>query len=117
MTLVEPGVVRTGFRDRSAELAHPLTAYDGTPAATLREAPPGPGDPVLIATAMVESARHDPAPRRFVLGSDAYAFMHDALTERLAEHEAKREKAATTDWVANLDDPRDSVRDRELQAE
>ncbi|WP_033289076.1 SDR family oxidoreductase [Amycolatopsis jejuensis] len=100
VTLVEPGVVRTEFRGRS-ELAQPLAAYDGTPAAALRglrEASPGPGDPVRIAAAMIESAQREPAPRRLVLGSDSYAFMHEALTERLAELEAQRENASTTDW-------------------
>ncbi|GGX59553.1 SDR family oxidoreductase [Streptomyces minutiscleroticus] len=103
VTIVEPGGARTGFRSGGARLAEPLAAYDGTPAAVvrgIRNAPPSPGDPAKMAAAIIESAGRTPAPRRLVLGSDSYRFMHDALTERLAELEAQKESAATTDSPA-----------------
>lgn len=41
-----------------------------------------------------------PAPSRWVLGSDSYRFLHDALTERLAERETQKESSAATDLPA-----------------
>ncbi|MGA5551024.1 SDR family oxidoreductase [Streptomyces pseudogriseolus] len=100
VTIVEPGGARTGFRSGGSRLAEPLAAYDGTPAAMvrgIRNAPASAGDPAKMAAAIIASTGRIPAPRRLVLGSDSYRFMHDALTERLAELEAQKESAATTD--------------------
>ncbi|MFD8421732.1 SDR family oxidoreductase [Streptomyces sp. NPDC059466] len=100
VTIVEPGGARTGFRSAGSRLAEPLAAYDGTPAAMVRgvrTAPPAAGDPVRMAAAIIACAGRTPAPRRLVLGSDSYRFLHDALTERLAELETQKESAATTD--------------------
>ncbi|MGW4669266.1 SDR family oxidoreductase [Streptomyces sp. NPDC004324] len=103
VTIVEPGGARTGFRTAGSRLAEPLAAYDGTPAAMVRgvrTAPPAAGDPVRMAAAIISCAVRTPAPRRLVLGSDSYRFLHDALTERLAELETQKESAATTDLPA-----------------
>jgi hypothetical protein len=56
-----------------------------------------PGDPQKIASAIIASADHSPAPKRLTLGSDAYALVHAALTERLAALEAQKELAHSTD--------------------
>jgi hypothetical protein len=81
-----------------------MDAYDDTPAAKargIRNAPHPPiGDPAKMAQIMIDSVEQTPAPRRLVLGSDSYKFMHDALTERLAELEAQRDSAAATDFPA-----------------
>lgn len=101
ITIVEPGGARTEFRYGSLELATPLPAYDDTPAALTRGARdrsrPPIGDPARMAARMIDSVGITPAPRRLVLGSDSYRFIHNALTERLAELEAQRDTAAATD--------------------
>lgn len=101
VTIVEPGGARTEFRYGSLELAGPLAAYDGTPAALTRGAGdrsrPPIGDPAKMAARMIDSVGVSPAPRRLVLGSDSYQFLRAALAERLAEVEAQGLTAASTD--------------------
>ncbi|WP_250033710.1 SDR family oxidoreductase [Paractinoplanes maris] len=103
MTIVEPGGARTEFRFDSLQLAEPLGAYDGTPAAMVRGAKdrsrPPLGDPAKMAARIIESADQHPAPMRLVLGSDAYKFVTAALRERLAEIEPQQAAAASTDWA------------------
>ncbi len=88
MTIVEPGGTATGFR-RNAVLSSPLTDYDNTPAAMVRGLStgtrPSPGDPVKVAAAIIAAAETEPAPLRVVLGSDSFQYVHQALTERLAD--------------------------------
>jgi hypothetical protein len=50
-----------------------------------------------MATAMIASVDQDPAPRRLVLGSDAYQAIEASLTARLADVRTQRESAAATD--------------------
>ena len=101
-TLVEPGGARTDFRYRSGQLAPRLAAYDVSPAAMARKmieagtAVP-PGDPAKMVAAMIASVDQEPAPRRLVLGSDAYDVMHRQLAARLAALDGQREMAAATD--------------------
>jgi NAD(P)-dependent dehydrogenase (short-subunit alcohol dehydrogenase family) len=100
VTIVEPGGAPTGFRGRSSQLAEPLADYDDSPAAAvrgIRDYSHFVGDPAKMADAMIASADREPAPRRLVLGSDSYNFIHDALTERLAEVEAQEQTAGATD--------------------
>lgn len=101
VTIVEPGGARTEFRYGSLQLASPLPAYDGTPAAMTRSARdrsrPPIGDPAKMAARMIDSVGVSPAPRRLVLGSDSYQFLHAALTERLADIAAQELTAASTD--------------------
>jgi NAD(P)-dependent dehydrogenase (short-subunit alcohol dehydrogenase family) len=102
MTIVEPGGARTEFRFDSLQLAEPLAAYDGTPAAMVRGAKdrsrPPLGDPAKMAARIIDSADQHPAPMRLVLGSDAYKFVTAALRERLAQIEPQQAAAASTDW-------------------
>ena len=103
VTIVEPGGARTEFRYGSSRLAAPMDAYSDTPAAMVRglkSAPPPPGDPAKMAAAIIDSVDRTPAPRRIVLGSDAYGFIHTALTDRLAELEAQKDLVAATDSPA-----------------
>ena len=55
------------------------------------------GDPVKIVDAMISVTGLETPPRRLLLGSDAYSWVHAALTERLREVEAQRESASFTD--------------------
>jgi NAD(P)-dependent dehydrogenase (short-subunit alcohol dehydrogenase family) len=95
--LVEPGMIRTGFYD-SATRVPVSPPYRGTPAD--RQPLPleqMPGDQAKVVTAMIQAALGPDPPRRLLLGSDAYARVHDALTARLAAVEAQQHLAATTD--------------------
>jgi NAD(P)-dependent dehydrogenase (short-subunit alcohol dehydrogenase family) len=103
VTIVEPGGARTEFRYGSSQLGPRLEAYDGTPAAGIRAMIEGgaavpPGDPAKMAAVIIGSADADPAPSRIVLGTDSFAIIRKALTDRLAVIEAQQETAASTDF-------------------
>jgi len=79
-----------------------LSAYDGTPARQTGEflesgtyVPPG--DPVKMMQAVIDSVDLAEAPKRLVLGSDAYSSIHEVLTKRLAALEAQKQIALSTD--------------------
>jgi hypothetical protein len=55
------------------------------------------GDPDKLAAAVIAAADTAQPPRRLLLGSDAYAAVHVALTARLGEVEAQRAGASITD--------------------
>jgi NAD(P)-dependent dehydrogenase (short-subunit alcohol dehydrogenase family) len=104
-TLVEPGPTRTSF---AAGLVTPprMEAYKGTPAdeigrAFASGALPIDGDAGKMARAMIESLEQTPAPRRLLLGRDAYGRVHDALTSRLADLQAQKDVAFSTETDAN----------------
>ncbi|MEV6607127.1 SDR family oxidoreductase [Kutzneria sp. NPDC051319] len=104
VTIVQPGGARTEFRFDSLRTATPIPAYDHSPAAMTRAAGdrdrPSLGDPAKMAACIIASADRSPAPKRLVLGSDSYRFLHAALTERLADVEAQRQTAGLTDFAA-----------------
>lgn len=106
VTLVEPGASRTNFASSSADAAQALDVYDQTAAGEFRRAVAKaglamfPGDPRKVAAAIAVSADQSPAPKRLTLGSDAYALVHAALTERLANLEAQKELAYSIDATA-----------------
>jgi NAD(P)-dependent dehydrogenase (short-subunit alcohol dehydrogenase family) len=102
VTIVEPGGARTNFRYGGSVLGDRIEAYDGTPAAGIRRiltegTTEGIGDPALMAAAMIASVDRNPAPRRLILGSDAYHAIENALNARLADVRTQRESAAATD--------------------
>jgi NAD(P)-dependent dehydrogenase (short-subunit alcohol dehydrogenase family) len=103
VTIVEPGGARTNFRGAAgASLGAKLDAYDGTPAGMVHAVLTDParvpnGDPVKMVEAMIASVEHEPAPRRLVLGSDAFAMIRKALQERLADVESQQQTASQTD--------------------
>lgn len=103
VTIIEPGGARTNFRFGGAQLGTQIEAYKGTPAAMvhtmIKETSRLPlGDPEKMAKVIVDSVEQNPAPKRIVLGSDAYGAIHKALTDRLAGLEAQREVAFSTDF-------------------
>ena len=103
VTIIEPGGARTRFRHGSAQLAPALEAYAGTPAAAVRailadENHPSPGDPAKMAAIIIASVDTTPAPKRIVLGSDAYAILVNTLTRRLADIEPQKDRAASADF-------------------
>ncbi|QRP43438.1 SDR family NAD(P)-dependent oxidoreductase [Amycolatopsis sp. FDAARGOS 1241] len=107
VTLVAPGGTRTAFTT-SLTRAEPLPAYEagvvsrirsaldgGTDAETLRHAIAG--DPVKIAHEIITSAATAPAPRKLVFGAAAHDSITAALRGRLADLEAQRDLALSTD--------------------
>lgn len=101
-TLIEPGAARTEFRYGSSRLAPRNPAYDASPASYARrmieDGTSVPiGDPARMVKLMIDSVNQHPAPKRLVLGSDAFAVMHKQLTERLAELESQKALAFSTD--------------------
>jgi hypothetical protein len=109
--LSEPGGARTGFRHGSAQLAPALEAYASTPAAFLRgmladQTHPSPGDPAKMAAIIIGSVDTTPPPKRIVLGSDSYAIILNAPTQRLADIEPQKDLAASSDFATTPDGPR-----------
>ncbi|KAA0100877.1 SDR family oxidoreductase [Mycolicibacterium sp. P1-18] len=96
-TLVEPGVVRTGFFEAAPRV--PLSEpYLGGPADR-----PTPSVDEMVdsqektVAAMIRAGDSTEPPRRLVLGSDAWQLVTDALRGRLDELTAQRANAATAD--------------------
>jgi NAD(P)-dependent dehydrogenase (short-subunit alcohol dehydrogenase family) len=110
ITLVEPGGARTGFfASNSAVYGAALAEYANTPAGAARGRIAGgaylpPGDPAKMVRAIIVSIDEEKAPKRLVLGSDAYTMIHEALTERLAALEAQKSLAFSTDFIASSAD-------------
>jgi len=101
-TLVEPGGARTNFRYGISKLAPRIPAYDASPASGIRKILDDGkllaiGDPIAMVERMITCVDQTPAPRRLVLGSDAYLTMHGQLTARLAELETQKVMAFSTD--------------------
>ncbi len=100
-TIVEPGPARTSF---SAGLVSPspMAIYDDTPAGEVRRAVAAGafalrGDPGKMVDAMIASADREPAPRRLLLGRDAYARVRAALVARVAALDEQRDIAMSTE--------------------
>ncbi len=96
-TLIEPGVVRTGFFDAAAHI--PVSEpYRGGPA---DQPPPKVKEmtdcPERVAAAIIRAADADAPPRRLVLGSDAWTLITEGLSSRLIEVAAQRDNAASAD--------------------
>lgn len=103
VTIVEPGSVRTAFRcTAGARMGADLPAYKDSPIGALRARLADPafapnGDLEKMVRVIIASAHETPAPRRIVLGTDAYNMIHKALSERLAGLEAQKQQALSTD--------------------
>jgi NAD(P)-dependent dehydrogenase (short-subunit alcohol dehydrogenase family) len=96
-TLVEPGMIRTGFYEAATRV--PMSEpYRGGPAdrkpIPLEQMP---GSQTRVVAAMIEAALSENPPRRLLLGSDAYRLVTKALNERLATFERQRAVAFSTD--------------------
>jgi NAD(P)-dependent dehydrogenase (short-subunit alcohol dehydrogenase family) len=105
VVIVEPGSARTEFTGGSSTFGPALAAYEGTPAGMLRARVAGahaatdehPLDPAKAVRAMIAAADDPRAPLRLLLGSDAYAGVRAALSDRLAAVEAQRELTLSVD--------------------
>jgi hypothetical protein len=81
----------------------PMPEYANTPAGAARKRIEGgsyvpPGDPAKMVRAIISSVDEANAPKRLVLGGDAYTMIHEALRERLARLEAQKDLAFSTDF-------------------
>jgi NAD(P)-dependent dehydrogenase (short-subunit alcohol dehydrogenase family) len=105
VTLVEPGTARTNIASSSDDTT-PMDIYENTPVGDFRRALATYGEKILIgdpakmAKAIIASCELKPAPRRLVLGSDAYKHIEDALVERLALLRSQKELALSTDLIS-----------------
>ncbi len=96
-TLIEPGMVRTGFFDAATRV--PVSEpYRGGPA----DRGPVPVEQMTdsqekTVAAIIATADSPDPPRRLVLGSDAWTLMTEALRGRLADIESQQTSAATAD--------------------
>ena len=100
-TLVEPGPAKTNF---GAGLVSPppMAVYDDTPAGDIRRALANGtfkavGDPSKMVQAMICCADASSAPKRLLLGSDAFTRVRTALTERIAELDLHKETSLSTE--------------------
>ncbi|WP_328604300.1 hypothetical protein OG943_30125 [Amycolatopsis sp. NBC_00345] len=97
VTLVEPGGANTAFAGGSLQLSAPLSAYDGTPAAfvrQLKDASPSrrPGE-----DRGPHHHQRDAAARPAEAGAGAAKAVTAALRDRLAQVEPQPATAAETD--------------------
>ncbi|MGX2946179.1 SDR family oxidoreductase [Enterococcus alishanensis] len=104
MTIVEPGGARTEFRYGSAQVANLMTEYNGNPAHAFlsmldKNNGLAVGDPIKMVHRMIESVEVTPAPLRLMLGSQALNDTIKVLEKRIADFEAQRELAVSTDIV------------------
>ncbi|OZI38136.1 short-chain dehydrogenase/reductase [Bordetella genomosp. 10] len=103
VTLVEPGSARTNFAFASAVMPKAVSAYDQTPAGDTRRIIEGGGyqpkvDPEKVVREILASVEREPAPKRLVLGVDAYTLISEALKDRLAALEAQKDIALSVDF-------------------
>jgi NAD(P)-dependent dehydrogenase (short-subunit alcohol dehydrogenase family) len=109
VTLIEPGNVRTAF-GTALTVASPLPAYADTPVGQVREyieaagnlTGAALGDPRRVAEEIIAVASRPTAPRRLVLGSDAFTAVSSALASRLNELDADRAVSESTDFPAGV---------------
>ncbi|HWQ72447.1 MAG TPA: SDR family oxidoreductase [Desulfitobacteriaceae bacterium] len=109
LTLVEPGGIRTGFFANHGMFGPELDAYNDQPAREFKRLYQNihtkevidrdviPGDPQKMAKAIIQRVDEENGPLRLTLGSDAYEEIKAVLTSRLAELEAQKELAYSTD--------------------
>jgi NAD(P)-dependent dehydrogenase (short-subunit alcohol dehydrogenase family) len=108
MTIFEPGSIRTDFSAK-ASLSPAIAVYDGTPARgirsrvesvqnTVEKSSTSLGDPAKMAKVIIDSVDQSPAPKRVVMGSDAYSGISAAYRERAASLETHKALAFSTDF-------------------
>jgi NAD(P)-dependent dehydrogenase (short-subunit alcohol dehydrogenase family) len=112
VTLIEPGGIRTGFFAGNGVFAQELNAHDNQSVRQFKRPEQSahgsetavkssiPGDPQKMAEAIirrVDEENDTQTQLRMALGSDAYEDIKVALTSRLAELEAQKELAYSTD--------------------
>ena len=100
VTIIEPGGARTEFRYGSAHVANLMPEYDSCHGFLNMLDPSkglAPGDPVKMATRIIETVDKNPAPLRVVLGSQALRATIERLEARIADYKTQTEIAASTD--------------------
>ncbi|HEV7837176.1 MAG TPA: SDR family oxidoreductase [Gemmatimonadaceae bacterium] len=98
VTLIEPGNVPTDF-GANHRFPTPMAEYESGPVGRLRRFIQTPGavnaaaqsDLRKVASAIIAVADQTPGPTRVALGPDAYDYIHDALTTRIAELESLKD--------------------------
>ncbi|WP_299708152.1 SDR family oxidoreductase [Caballeronia sp.] len=100
-TIVEPGPAKTSFGGGIVK-STPMAIYDNTPAGDVRRALEAgsfalKGDPLKMVQAMIDSVERTPAPLRLTLGSDAFDRVRAGLSKRLAELDAQKDIARSTE--------------------
>jgi len=102
-TLVEPGPAATDF-GRGLDRTDPSPAYADTPVQALRRALDDGGfvfgDARKMVREMLAALDASPAPRRLLLGAQAYTHVRTALQQRLADLEAQQAIALSTEMDA-----------------
>ncbi len=96
-TLVEPGMIRTGFYEAATRVPMSEPYRDGPADRKPIPLEQMPGSQTRVVAAMIEAAQSENPPRRLLLGSDAYRLVTEALNERLATFERQRAVAFSTD--------------------
>jgi NAD(P)-dependent dehydrogenase (short-subunit alcohol dehydrogenase family) len=96
-TLVEPGMIRTSFYESATRVPVSEPYHDGPADRTPIPLDQMPGSQAKVVAAMIEAALSEKAPRRLLLGSDAYGLVTDALKERLSTFERQKAVAFSTD--------------------
>lgn len=104
VTIIEPGKSRTSFEYASVKTTGTLSEYDISPAHNYltRTMTPSPGNPMLIAARIIESANINPTPLRVILGKEAIEETITTLESRLTVYKSQIKIAATTDYNNNL---------------
>jgi NAD(P)-dependent dehydrogenase (short-subunit alcohol dehydrogenase family) len=109
LTLVEPGGIRTGFFADHGVFGPELDVYNDQPARDFKKLHQSirtkevsdrdliPGDPQKMAKAIIQCVDKGNGPLRLPLGSDTYEDIKANLMSRLAELEAQKESAYSTD--------------------
>lgn len=101
VTIVEPGGARTEFRYGSAHVAKLMPEYDSCHGFLNMLDPSkglAPGDPVKMASRIIESVDKNPAPLRIVLGSQALRATIERLESRISDYKTQSDLAASTDF-------------------
>jgi NAD(P)-dependent dehydrogenase (short-subunit alcohol dehydrogenase family) len=101
VTIVEPGNFRTEFAgEANMRPAVPIAAYrpvmEPLQAFLYGQSGQQAGDPAKAAALMIEVVASDAAPRRLMLGADAYDLWDRALASRNAELEEWRDRGEAT---------------------
>jgi NAD(P)-dependent dehydrogenase (short-subunit alcohol dehydrogenase family) len=104
-TLVEPGIVKTGFFDAATRV--PLSEpYRGGPADRSPTAPEDMVDSLeKTVAAIIRAGDAETPPRRLVLGSDAWQLVTVGLRGRLDDLLTQRDNAATADLAERAAHP------------
>jgi len=100
VTIVEPGAHKTGFAGGMVT-APIMEEYDQTPAGDVRRAIADGGFPIkgdvnITVQAMIDVVEVTPAPRRLIMGADAYRDVRTSLVSRLEALDAQKELALSS---------------------